>query len=268
MKRFYQQPAFFNGRLFYFPLGDIFTAGGVFPTSGVFHIDLPKISSYKECMNERSLFLETELASSTPSNKTLHREQIISAAYHLFLDQGYHGSSMRQIARLSHLSLASLYNYFPSKEEIFRAVFDAHHPYHDLVPAMVNAQGETIDALVRNAAKNTIRALSTQPDLIKLMFIEVVEFQGEHLPGLYQTVLPDLLSFTQKLEHNDQQLIDIPTTVILRAFLGLFYTFYMTELLMGHPTPSEPQDASLGYLVDIFLNGIIRNENEKRGLDK
>jgi AcrR family transcriptional regulator len=52
---------------------------------------------------------------------TRHQE-ILSAAAHLLASHGYHGMSMRDLARETGMSLANLYNYFGSKEDLVFAL--------------------------------------------------------------------------------------------------------------------------------------------------
>ena len=80
------------------------------------------------------------------------RGEIMGAAHELFLKQGYHGTSMRQIAGATGITLGAIYNYFSSKEEIFKAVFLERHPYHDVLPALMKAEGPTPEEWVRDAA--------------------------------------------------------------------------------------------------------------------
>ena len=49
------------------------------------------------------------------------RNAILQAAHDLFVQQGYHGTSMRQIAKQAGLALGGLYNHFASKEDVFQA---------------------------------------------------------------------------------------------------------------------------------------------------
>ncbi|MCJ7701247.1 MAG: TetR/AcrR family transcriptional regulator, partial [Anaerolineales bacterium] len=71
------------------------------------------------------------------------RALILQTAHDLFITQGYHGTSMRQIARQAGLALGGIYNHFSAKEDIFEAVFVENHPYLEMIPAIENAQGET-----------------------------------------------------------------------------------------------------------------------------
>ena len=44
------------------------------------------------------------------------RQEIINAAHDLFTQQGFHGTSMRQIAKQAGMALGSLYNHFLSAD--------------------------------------------------------------------------------------------------------------------------------------------------------
>ena len=185
------------------------------------------------------------------------RQQIVAASHRLFLEQGYHGTTMRQIARESGMALGSLYNSFPGKEELFDAVFDAYNPYPILLLALENSQGADVDALVRTAARRMVTALSARPDLVKLVFIDVVEFQGKHLQNAYPNVAPRMERFINRLRSRGQQLRSLSGESLLRAFFGLFYTFHMTDLLLGSQPNPGVQPEVVQELVEIYLHGIL-----------
>ena len=50
------------------------------------------------------------------------RLAIEDAAIELFLEQGYHATSMRQIAEQAGLALGGIYNHFKSKDDIFQGI--------------------------------------------------------------------------------------------------------------------------------------------------
>ncbi len=54
------------------------------------------------------------------------REQIINAAREVIGEKGYEQSSVDQIAKRAGLSRSTVYEYFSSKEEIFKGSFGAH----------------------------------------------------------------------------------------------------------------------------------------------
>ncbi|PJZ68706.1 TetR family transcriptional regulator [Leptospira perolatii] len=54
------------------------------------------------------------------------RELILKTSLKLFSEQGYHGTTMRQIAQRAGLSLGLAYRYFDSKELILEGIIQAH----------------------------------------------------------------------------------------------------------------------------------------------
>lgn len=189
------------------------------------------------------------------------RSGIIQSAYRLFLDQGYHGTSMRQIARQAGIAVGGIYNHFSSKEDIFKAVFQEYHPYHDVIPAVSGAHGETAEELVRDAASRLLQALKNQPDFLKLSFIEHVEFRGIHSASLYAQILPQGTQLLQILTLGRiERIRDIPPLILVRAFIGLFLSYYLTDILVGQELVEFHQN-DMDYFVDIFLHGILQRES-------
>jgi AcrR family transcriptional regulator len=186
------------------------------------------------------------------------RDRVIQAAYRLFIERGYHGTSMRRIAEQAGLALGGIYNHFASKEDILAAVMMERNPYRDIVPALEAAQGETAEELVRNAAAGMLAALESRPDDLQLVFIEIVEFRGQHFPQLFESLFPQMIGFAQRLAQMNGELRSIPLPTLLRAFVGFFFAYFMTEWLMGDQFPSELRQGAFDEFVSIYLYGILK----------
>src|SRR4030067_1160832 len=97
-------------------------------------------------MNERSFTHEVAMPEDIATTKGEHtRLEITQAAHRLFLKYGFHGAPLRQIAQEAGLAVGGIYNHFSSKEDIFVTVVIEHHPINDILPAINNAQGETVE---------------------------------------------------------------------------------------------------------------------------
>lgn len=59
---------------------------------------------------------------STKRDTTQKRETIIVAAVQIFIEEGFDNASMDRIAERANASKRTVYNHFPSKEELFQAV--------------------------------------------------------------------------------------------------------------------------------------------------
>lgn len=185
------------------------------------------------------------------------RIEIIEAAHNLFLEYGYHGTSMRQIATNASIALGGIYNHFESKEEIFAAVLDTYHPYHEILPILQNAQGETIEEFVEDALDSVISALDRRPDFLNLMFIEIVEFDQKHLPDLFEHFFPGIMTLAESFAEREGNLRSIPLPIIIRTFIGMTIAYYLTERIFQSHMPLLFNEDSREYLIDIILHGII-----------
>jgi AcrR family transcriptional regulator len=186
---------------------------------------------------------------------------IEEAAFELFMEQGYHATSMRQIADKADLALGGIYNHFSNKEEIFAAILLDKHPYKQVLPLMLAAEGDTAEDLVRNAARILVTELGSRPELLKLIFIELVEFNGEHVAGLLSEIVPKILPMFEKMIRVRKDLRKIPPPILVRSFLGMFFSFYITELLIKGSLLAKlmPKD-SFDMFVDIYLHGVLKSE--------
>jgi AcrR family transcriptional regulator len=189
------------------------------------------------------------------------RQAIIQAAHRLFVQQGYHGTSMRQIAKKAQIALGGLYNHFDGKEDVFHAVYLEYHPYKETLPAILAAEGETIEAFVRDAIGRMIAALEDRPEFMNLMFIELVEFNSVHAHELFARLLPQTEPMIQRLvATNRERLRPIPFLMLYRMFFGLFFAYYLTELILAREAPPEFRENAVDHFVDAFLYGILKGE--------
>lgn len=185
------------------------------------------------------------------------RLDIVRAAHKLFIGQGYHGTSMRQIAQSAGIALGSIYNHYSSKEDVFVAVLEAYHPYHEILPAAEAARGDTIETFVGSVATQLVTALGAHPEFLNLMLIEIVEFNSQHVPTLFTELFPKFARFGEVLASRQDRLRLIPVLIVMRAFVGLFFSFYITEALIGSQIPAQMKENALEHFIDIFLYGIV-----------
>ena len=190
------------------------------------------------------------------------RQAIEDAAYELFLEQGYSATSMRQIANQVGIALGGIYNHYAGKEEIFEAIILDKHPYKQILPLIMTAPGETLAEFVHNAAHALVEELGRRPDFIRLMFIEIVEFNSKHMPGFFDEIFPEFLPLVQRFQTPNGELRPIPAPLLLRAFLGMFFSFYMTELITDHMDVPEMHENALDGFVEIFLYGILESKEQ------
>ena len=194
-----------------------------------------------------------------PTKGEVTRLAIEDAALTLFMEQGYHATSMRQIANQAGLALGGIYNHFSSKEDIFAAIIIDKHPYKQILPLVLAAKGDSAEEFIRNAARALVTELGNRPELLKLFFIELVEFNGKHMSRLIGEIAPKIIPLFEQLIRVRKNLRNIPAPVLVRSFLGMFFSFYFTELIIQNSVIGKlmPKN-SFDLFVDIYLHGVIK----------
>ena len=101
------------------------------------------------------------------------RKDIIEdAARELFIKQGFHATSMRDICKRAEVSLGNLYNYYETKDSIFESIIDKYQTVIDedlrsifaeidepMEPANLRKLGESVGRLVNDCLLYTSRCV-------------------------------------------------------------------------------------------------------------
>jgi len=187
------------------------------------------------------------------------RLAVEDAAIELFMEHGYHATSMRQIAERADLALGGIYNHFKSKDEIFEAIIVDKHPYKKILPLILEAEGESVEDFLGHAARVVIKELTSQPYYIKLMMIEIVEFNGAHGAALIKEIAPQLLPVFERIVKTRKHLRLSNPAFLMRSFIGMVLSYMITDMLISNSMlnklmPKNPIDA----YVDVYMHGILK----------
>ncbi len=192
----------------------------------------------------------------------ISKSRILEAAYLLFMQQGYHKTSMRQIVDQCGITMGGIYSHFENKEAIWEAVLLQKHPYHEIFALMLPAENGALADFVRQAANRIVNEVSKREDLLKLMFIELVEFNGKHMQTLFDAILPEIVKLNEATHLKTGKLRPIPAPVLARSFFGFFFSYAITELLIPNKIRPLTGENALENFIDIYLYGIL---DEKQG---
>ena len=196
-----------------------------------------------------------------PTKGQTTRIAIEDAAIELFMENGYHATSMRQIAEHAGLALGGIYNHFKSKDEIFEGIIVDKHPYKRILPLVLEAQGETAEDFLTNAMKIVVTELSREPYYLKLMMIEFVEFNGGHGAAMLKEITPKVLPVFGQIIKTRKNLRMTNPAMLMRIFFGMVMSYFITEMVVSNSVvsklmPKNPMDV----YVDIFLHGILKSK--------
>ncbi len=192
------------------------------------------------------------------------RAQILQAALELFSNRGYHGTSMRDIARAAGVSTGNVYHQFPDKETIFNALLDQYwaaidspeFPFNKALAA--GAFPNDLEALGR-AARESIEQYRAY---VALIYVDVVEFDGSHIRKFYADMARRFQAF---LEQNQDRLnLDrlrpgvSPLAAVMLASRFLLH-YFAVEVVFGVPNHfGADTDTVLKQIADILTHGMLR----------
>jgi AcrR family transcriptional regulator len=191
----------------------------------------------------------------------------LDGALPLFSSQGYGATSMRQIAEACGLSVGNLYHHFGSKEAIFERLIDDYFdrvidPGHPLQKVFSSARfPDDLEDLAAAIEGTVDRNLAS----IKLVYIDVIEFEGKHIRAFYEAMAGRFKeAYTERFDELEREgrLGDAdPLIAVMIATRWLFY-FFTVEKCFGVPMHfgMDASQAVDGFL-RILRHGVLRPDD-------
>ena len=102
--------------------------------------------------------------------------EIVDACEKLYAETGFHGVSLKEIAKATSMSRPSVYNYFRTKEEIFLALFGREYDRWNASLAQLLAQPPPKDAGA--FADALARTLRDRGILLRLLSMNLYDMEG------------------------------------------------------------------------------------------
>jgi AcrR family transcriptional regulator len=125
--------------------------------------------------------------------------KINRAALEVFAEYGYHGATMKQIARATGYSYGLVYHYFPSKEKIFRHLLDISlESAFFALSAALEAPGtawEKIESLSAILVKNALTGESS----LYFLIVQQAMTQRKGIPGLPAHIAKHIAAYYEKI---------------------------------------------------------------------
>lgn len=161
------------------------------------------------------------------------RAEILEAARQLFISQGFHGTSMRAIAReAGDRAVAGLYNHFPTKDAIFEALIAESHPYEMILGLLESnlEQARTAPEFIHSSLKAVLAVMPDYYDFLQLVQVDMREFEGRYVRGLLDAFFPRVLAIIQRLQALPG-LKPLQPHVVLRMMASLVIGYIITDRL-------------------------------------
>lgn len=187
------------------------------------------------------------------------RQRILESAKQLFLEMGYHGSSMNQIAQNAGVTKLTVYNHFQDKATLFTcAIEDTCEHILSTRPRELTADSNFI--VVLNEVCELALNIVNLPEAIKLDLL-LLELAAEHSPLVEQFYRASHLKMRQVWEQIFQEAASfgfiqqadpaLQTELMVSLLMGLRHQ----EVLLGmreRPTAVEQQNI-ISFAIELFM---------------
>lgn len=196
------------------------------------------------------------MAEKLPSRKKGSHEAIIRAAERLFLERGFGGVSMDELAAEAGVARRTLYNQFPSKEDIFREMLlGVSARIGDALPPGIETQGD-VETVLRLIAKGVL-AFQAPAEFVGLLRMTVADArQFPWITTAFDSVLsPYLERFTRYLSHmTSLGVLNCPDSLLAaQQFLGLLNGATLWPRIFNPGNVSSSSEAVAEQTVQMFL---------------
>ncbi len=168
------------------------------------------------------------------------RERLISAAYTLFAQPGFHATTIERLCATARISNRAFYECFSSREDLMRAVYERciEETLRSVSEAIDMAPPTLDDRIVAGIAEY-IRFVTKDVRRARLMHLEVRR-AGNVLSGARQQAVA---SFTKVIESSARGAARTPPLDLHLLALGLIgaITELLIEWVMTEPSPPTEQ---------------------------
>lgn len=189
----------------------------------------------------------------TEEEQTRRRHEIFHAAAHLFLKQGFHETSMQQVAEAAGVGKSTLYDYFPTKDDIL--VFTVED---EIIEALAHAK-EIANKNV-SAEKKLRQIMQMQMGFLEdnKQLLVKLNFESQRLKAdsqeriqekrrVYQNLVCDIIE--EGIRNGEFRKIN--PLLAARTLLLLLTTVIYTTRPTGTP------ESMLKDAMDIFFGGVL-----------
>ncbi len=188
------------------------------------------------------------------------RAAILNTARRLFIANGFHGTSMRAIAHeAGDRAVGGIYNHFPTKEAIFRALIEEDNPYEVVLGTLETEldRASTGPEFVGLALKTVLAVIPNYYDFLQLAQIDLREFEGQTVRHLLRSeFFPRIMGVIQRMQ-TLPGLKPLEPYTILRMMASLVIGFVITErLIPGDVLIEFSRDVLADQFIDTLLHGL------------
>jgi AcrR family transcriptional regulator len=183
------------------------------------------------------------------------KEQILASATQLFIEHGYYGLSMRQIAESVGVTKAALYYHFKDKEALFLAILETYLEKIEIIIEDIEADSGSCRERIGMLVEHVLNQPADQRAVIRLASQEMLHLSAESRQSfgeVYHQRFIDRIQAMLEAGIREGELRPVDAKVATWSLLGMMYPYFYPV----HSADVSLSPESIDQLVALFLDGI------------
>ncbi|MBX2992997.1 MAG: TetR/AcrR family transcriptional regulator [Bacteroidetes bacterium] len=186
------------------------------------------------------------------------RQEIVNAARQVFAQKGYDHATLDEIAAKAEFAKGTLYNYFDSKETLFREIVSSMlDDLARIAQAAMEGGGSLRERFLRYAIQ-TMEYHKKNEDLQRILARELNRMQLEvHLVPIMQRLrsIAEILGSALKREINKRTIVREEPIELAFVFLGMVHNRTLRRSFEGNGLAGFEPERDARFLVQLFFEG-------------
>jgi AcrR family transcriptional regulator len=198
------------------------------------------------------------VATSRQKQALIRREQIIEAAITLFAQQGFDGTSTRQIASSIGITEGLIFHYFPTKADLLNAVLETRHGFiGELRQFLDHAEQRPVSEVLPEIAVRWLQLLRNEAAITSVLFgaAQTNSQVYEALQGIIQEGIERLAIYLRSRIQIGELRADLPVETSASLFFASLMIFFLTHRTLSDSAWERQASAFSRELYQVWLHG-------------
>ena len=204
--------------------------------------------------------METKRKISRAGQGEQRKKELVQVSLRLFSENGFHATSIRDIAKAAGVTEGLIYHYFQGKKDLLKTIVESSVLDDRLDRYLKTAEQLPLDEVFTRIGSDILESLRKKKEIFRLMLAEARLFEADadyFIPKLiYENNMTRLGGFLKERMKRGE-IREMEPTILARQFTGSLVAFFIfQEILLGKAVTDVPGEVFIENLVDVFLNGI------------
>ncbi len=214
--------------------------------------------------------MKEKLLSRKEREREFKKQEILDAAVKIFAQKGFKATTLDEIAEKSEFGKGTLYNYFSSKEEIYKEIIMMIINNHkNSIIEVYNSTDTLYDLIFQTTKKDLLFCLKNKEAFFLLVFTKMHHEKSttseiSNLMDAGEKEIMSLIIKRTKKAIKNKEIKNLVPDRIIRLFKSSGFAYIYDLLIHGDITEESIEDETK-FITDILFNG-IRERNKRAKL--